>query len=203
MSATATAPPTPGFLAYATFRRFSVDEYHRMIRDGILASGEPFELLEGYMVRKMSHGTPHDAAMDAIEGVLPGLLPAAWFVRYQRAVTLNDSEPEPDHAVVRGPRTRYRDAHPGPADIGLLIEFADSSLRIDRTDKARIYAGAGIPEYWIVNVEERQIEVYTNPHGSGDAAAYATRTDYAHGAAVPLVLDGVTLGTIPVADVIG
>src|SRR5687767_9493290 len=117
MGTTAAPAPTPDFLAYAAFRRFSVDEYHRMIRDGILSSGEPFELLEGYMVKKMAHGTPHDAAMDAIEGVLPGLLPAGWFVRCQRAVTLDDSEPEPDHAVVRGPRTRYRDAHPGPADI--------------------------------------------------------------------------------------
>lgn len=200
---TATAAPTPGFLAYAAFRRFSVDEYHRMIRDGILASGEPFELLEGYMVKKMAHGTPHDAAMDALEGVLPGMLPAEWFVRCQRAVTLNDSEPEPDHAVVRGPRTRYRDSHPGPGDIGLVIEFADSSLRIDRTDKARIYAGAGVPEYWIVNVVDGQVEVYTSPHGAGDAAAYATRTDYPRGRGVPLVLDGTPLGTIAVVDVIG
>lgn len=203
MSTATVTHSTPGFLAYAAFRRFSVAEYHRMIRDGILASGEPFELLEGYMVKKMAHGTPHDAAMDAMEGVLPGLLPAEWFVRCQRAVTLYDSEPEPDHAVVRGPRTRYRDSHPGPADILLVIEFADSSLRIDRTDKARIYAGAGITEYWIVNVVERQIEVYTNPHGTGDDAAYATRTDYPHGSVVPLVLDGTPRGTIPVADVIG
>lgn len=202
MSQTTTAAPPPGFLAYASFRRFSVAEYHRMIRDGILSSGEPFELLEGYMVQKMPHGTPHDAAMDALEGVLPGLLPAEWFVRCQRAVTLDDSEPEPDHAVVRGPRTRYRDAHPGPADIGLVVEFADSSLRIDRTDKGRLYARAGIPVYWIVNLVDRRIEEYTNPSGPGDAPSYATRTDYPPGSAVPLTLDGVPLGTVAVADVL-
>lgn len=193
----------PDFIEYAGFRQFSIEEYHRMIRDGILSSGEPFEFLEGYMVLKMPHGTPHDAAMDALEGILPGLLPADWFVRCQRAVTLGDSEPEPDHAVVRGPRTRYRDAHPGPADIGLVVEFADSSLRIDRTDKARAYARSGIPTYWIVNLQARHVEVYTNPSGPGDAPAYATRTDYPAGASVPLVLDRTPFGAIPVTDVIG
>ena len=192
MSPSVAAPHVPGFLAYASFRRFTVAEYHRMIRDGILATGEPFELLEGYMVHKVPHGTPHDSAMDALEGLLPGLLPPDWFVRCQRAVTLDDSEPEPDHAVVRG-----------PADIGLLVEFADSSLRIDRTDKARVYARAGVAVYWIVNIVDRQIEVYTKPTGAGEQAHYATRTDYPDTAAVPLVLDGVTVGSIAVAEVVG
>ncbi|HEX4608232.1 MAG TPA: hypothetical protein VH092_08500 [Urbifossiella sp.] len=76
MSPTTASTPTPDFLAYAAFRRFSLDEYHRMIRDGILMTGEPFELLEGYVVRKPPRGTPHAAAMDALEGVLPNLLPS-------------------------------------------------------------------------------------------------------------------------------
>ena len=114
MSTTPAAPPVPApeFLENAGFRRFTVDEYHRMIQQGILAHGEPVELLEGWMVKKMSHGTPHDSAMDTLEGLLLGLLPSGWFPRSQRAVTLADSEPEPDLAVVRGPRGRYRDAHP-------------------------------------------------------------------------------------------
>jgi Uma2 family endonuclease len=202
MSPTAAPAQTPDFLAYASFRRFSLDEYHRMIREGILSSGEPFELLEGYMVRKTSHGTPHDAAMDTLEGFLLDLIPAEWFIRCQRAVTLNESEPEPDYAIVRGPRTRYRDAHPGPADVALVVEVADSSLRIDRTDKARIYARAGVAEYWVVNLVDRQVEVYAAPSGPTAAPAYATRTAYPVGTRVPFALGGVPLGSVAVAEVI-
>ncbi|MBA4062277.1 MAG: Uma2 family endonuclease [Isosphaera sp.] len=205
---TATPPavadqPAPEFLENAGFRRFTVDEYHQMIRAGILVDGEPIELLEGWMVKKMAHGTPHDSAMDAIEGLLPGLLSPEWFARCQRAVTLSDSEPEPDYAVVRGPRSRYRESHPTPPDIGLVIEFSASSLRIDRTGKARIYARENIPVYWVVNVVDKVIEVYTQPSGPAADPAYAHRQDYPVGAAVPVVLDGTTVGTVAVADVMG
>ncbi len=200
-----TAPlmPAPEFLAGAGFRPFTIDEYHQMIRAGILIDGEPVELLEGWMVKKMSHGTPHDSSMDAFEGLLPTLLPSDWFMRCQRAVTLDDSEPEPDYAVVRGPRSRYRDAHPCPADIGIVVEFSVSSLRVDRVGKARIYARAGIPVYWIVNVADKVIEVYTQPSGPGETPAYTQRDDYPVGTAVPVVLDGTTVGTITVAEVVG
>ncbi len=193
--------PRPEFLADSGFRQFTVDEYHQMIRAGILIDGEPIELLEGFMVRKMSHGLRHDSGMDRIEGLLPALLPTGWFVRCQRAVTLTDSEPEPDYAIVRGPRTRYGASHPTPPDIGLIIEFADSSLRIDRVGKARIYARAGVPVYWVVNVPDRKIEVFTKPSGPGDAPAYGQHDEYPVGTAVPVVLDGSTVGTIAVADV--
>jgi Uma2 family endonuclease len=141
--------------------------------------------------------------MDAFEGLLPSLLPPDWFVRCQRAVTLGDSEPEPDYAVVRGPRNRYRDSHPTPADIGLVVEFSVSSLRLDRTGKGRIYARAGIPVYWVVNVADKVIEVYTQPVGTGDAAAYGKRDDYPVGTAVPVVLGGAAVGTVTVAAVLG
>jgi Uma2 family endonuclease len=195
--------PAPEFLENTGFRRFTVDEYHQMIRTGILLDGEPIELLEGWMVKKMSHGTPHDSGMDAFEGLLPTLLPADWFMRCQRAVTLSDSEPEPDYAIVRGPRNRYRDAHPTPADIGLVIEFSVTSLRIDRTGKGRIYARAGIPMYWVVNVVDKVIEVYTQPSGPTEQPSYATRNDYPVGTAAPVVLAGNTVGTITVAEVMG
>jgi Uma2 family endonuclease len=199
------APPTPApeFLENAGFRQFTVDEYHRMIEAGILLDGEPIELLEGWMVKKMSHGTPHDSSMDAFEGLLLALLPSDWFMRCQRAVTLSDSEPEPDYAIVRGPRDRYRKGHPTPPDIGLLVEFSVSSLRLDRVGKGRVYARAGIPTYWVVNVIDKVIEVYTQPAGTGETAAYATRTDFAVGSSVPVVLDGNTVGTVAVADVMG
>lgn len=207
MSATATKPrtPAPEFSENAGFRPFTLDEYHQLIRNGTLVDGEPVELLEGWMVYKMSHGTPHDSIMDALEGLLLALLPAAWFARCQRAITLpaDASEPEPDYAVVRGPRTRYRDNHPGPADIGLVIEVSHSSLQVDRVGKARIYARAGIAVYWVVNVADKVIEVYTQPSGPTDAPAYAQRTDFAPGTAVPVVLDGTAVGAVTVSEVFG
>lgn len=204
---TATAPPVtadlpaPEFLEGSGFRKITVDEYHDMLRTGILNHGDPYELLEGFMVRKMSHGPPHDSGMDAIEAFLPDLIPDGWFVRCQRAVTLRDSEPEPDYAIVLGPRSRYKSAHPTPAEIGLLMEFSASSLRIDRVGKARIYARAGIPVYWVVNVVDRKIEVYSEPSGPCESPAYAKCDEYSVGTAVPVVVDGTVVGTIAVADV--
>lgn len=197
--------PLPGryYLAQSTFRRFTLDEYHQMIEQGVLKSGEPVELLEGNLVKKMSHGTAHDNVMDLIEGLFPRLTLGDWFVRCQRAISLPPSEPEPDYAIVRGPRNRYASAHPGPADIGLVIEVADSSLLIDRHDKGSIYARANLPLYWVVNVVDRVIEVYSQPAGTDEAAAYGQRDDFAVGSSVPVVLDGVTVGTVAVADVMG
>lgn len=194
--------PAPEFLDQAGFRRLTVAEYHQMIQAGILMDGEPYELLEGFMVKKMSHGPKHDGGMDDLEGLLPALIPDGWFVRCQRAVTLPDSEPEPDYAVVRGPRGRYRSGHPKPAEIGLLIEFSDSSLRIDRVGKARVYARAGIVVYWVVNIPDRQVEVFSGPSGPTEAPAYTRHDVHPAGSAVPVVLDGVTVGTVAVADII-
>jgi Uma2 family endonuclease len=105
--------------------------------------------------------------------------------------------------VIRGPRARNRGHHPFAADVGLVIEVSGSSLPIDRGDKARIYARAGIPVYWVVNVVDKIVEVFTQPSGPTDAPAYAQRDDYPVGTAVPVVLDGNTVGSIPVADIMG
>jgi Uma2 family endonuclease len=185
----------------AGFRRFSVAEYHRLIQCGILTEDDNIELLEGYLVQKMS-GTPaHDGTVQLVEKALRDRR-EGWSVRIKSAVTLNDSEPEPDFAIVRGEERTYRSRHPGPADIGLVIEVADSTLPGDRADKGRIYARAGIPSYWIVNLCDRQVEVYTNPSGPTPQPAYAQRVDYHVGDSIPLVLDGVVMGTIPVQDML-
>lgn len=206
MSAPATAAPpaVPFYMSRTGFRKFTLDEYHRMIESGVLKSGEPYELLEGNLVLKMSHGSRHGSAVQALPKRFWRMLPAGWDVRTQSAVTLTDgSEPEPDVALVRGDETTYRDHHPGPAEIGLLVEVADSSLLDDRHDKSRIYARAGVSVYWVVNVLGKIIEVYTRPSGPTADPAYADRTDYAPGASVPVVLDGVTVGSVAVAEVLG
>jgi Uma2 family endonuclease len=197
------AAPVPHYLQQSTFRKFTLDEYHKMIETGVLIDGEPYELLEGHLVHKMSRGSPHDWAVQVLTKRLVRMMPDDWDVRAQCAITLpTGSEPEPDVALVRG-ETSYRDHHPGPAEVGLLIEVSDSSLLIDRHDKGRIYAQNGIPVYWVVNVVDKVIEVYTLPSGPAETPAYARRDDYPVGAAVPVVLDGTTVGTIPVADVMG
>ncbi|MBA4068182.1 MAG: Uma2 family endonuclease [Isosphaera sp.] len=197
------SPPVPGFVPQSTFHRLTVDQYHDMIRNGILTEDDPVELLEGYLVTKMPRSPEHDYAVSALPDELIRLVPRTFTVRGQCAATIQESEPEPDVVVARGDRTLYRHRHPGPADTALVVEVSASSLQHDRTDKARIYARAGIPVYWVVNVIDKLIEVYTQPSGPSDAPAYADRQDYPIGTAVPVVLDGATVGTIPVAEVMG
>ena len=100
-----------------------------------------------------------------IQRVLFGTLPPGWDLKNQSAITTRESEPELDFVVVSGQARDYFDRHPGPADIGLAIEVSESSLDRDRTLKARIYARAGVPTYWIVNIAERRIEVHSDPTG--------------------------------------
>jgi Uma2 family endonuclease len=204
MSTSTIAKTQPRFMEFTTFRTFTLDEYHRMIETGVLTDGEPYELLEGYLVKKMSRGELHDAVIQALLKRFVRLLPPGWDLRAQCAVTLTaDSEPEPDFAFVRGDETVYRDHHPGPAEIGLLVEVSNSSLTVDRDDKGRIYARAGIPVYWVVNLVDKVIEVFTQPSGPCEEPCYAMREEYSAAGSAPVVLDGIAAGTIGVAEVIG
>jgi Uma2 family endonuclease len=182
--------------------RFSVDDYHRMIEVGILTSGDRVELLEGCVVQKMSQNPPRHTALQRTRKRIEALARTGWEVRIQAPITLPDTEPEPDVAVARGDDSVYATRHPGPADIGLVVEVSDSTLDFDRRDKAEMYARAGVVEYWIVNLVDRQVEVYTRPSGPTPAPAYSQRQVYGTGMSVPLVLDGVTLGQIAVNDLL-
>lgn len=186
----------------AGFRRFSVAEYHKLIEIGILTEDDNLELLEGYLVHKMSRNPPHDATLQLIQDMLPRLLPAGWCLRMQSAITLAGSVPEPDGAIVRGDARTYARHHPVAADVGLAIEVADTTLAGDRADKGRIYARAGIPIYWIVNLVDRQIEIYTSPSGQTANPAYAQRQDFLSGDDVTLTLDGTAAASIAVRDLL-
>ena len=100
--------------------------------------GERVELLDGYMVEKPRRDPPHEAALMRVSIRLPRRLPAGWVTRTQQAVTLGESEPEPNFAVVQGDESSYDTRHPGPADIGLIVEVSDTSLAFDRRGKGRI-----------------------------------------------------------------
>ncbi len=182
--------------------RFSVAQYHKLIDMDILTEDDNLKLLDGYLAHKMSRNPPHDAAIQKILKRLFRILPPDWDLRIRSAITLSHSEPEPDLAVVRGDETRYLTNHPGPTDVGLVIEVADSTLDSDRADKGRIYAEAGIACYWIVNLVDRQIEVYTLPSGATSTPAFGQRQDYRSGDAVPLLLDASVVGNILVHDLL-
>lgn len=196
------AAPRLPFGGYAAMRQFSVPEYHRMIETGVLTDEDKVELLDGYVVLKMPRNPPHDSSIHKTLKRITRLLPPGWEVRVQAAVTLTGSEPEPDIAAVRQDPRDYAAHHSGPAEIGVLVEVADSSLDRDRNEKATIYARADIPYYWIINLIDHQVEVYSAPSGPAAAPAYAMRQDYGPGDAVPVVLDGVVIGSIPVQELL-
>ena len=181
---------------------FTVAEYHAMIRTGVIHEDERVELLEGVVVSKMPRNPAHETRVNRLRKRIDPLLPPGLDSRIQAAITLTDGEPEPDYAVVRGADDDYDDRHPGGADVLLVAEVSFTSLAADRGVKHRVYARAGIPVYWIVNIPDRQIEVYTAPQPALDPPAYAARTDYPAGASVLVILDGVAVGFVNVDDIL-
>ncbi|MFO0806519.1 MAG: Uma2 family endonuclease [Gemmataceae bacterium] len=199
MPSTLQAQTPSSLLSVAGFRKITPKQYHKLMDSGIIYEGEPIELLEGYLVEKGMRNPPHDGAVTRLSARLPRFLPGAWILRVQCAISLNDSEPEPDGAVVRGDETSYDTRLPEASDFGIVIEVSDSTLAFDRLDKGRIYARAGIPEYWIINIPDRQIEVYTQPDVAADPPKYASRVAHPHGSAFTFQLDGQVV-SITVAD---
>ncbi|MGA9382301.1 MAG: Uma2 family endonuclease [Phormidium sp.] len=178
--------------------RLSVDRYHSMIENGILTDEDPVELLEGWLVFKMPKNPPHRAATRIVRMAIESILPSGWYVDSQEPIALFDSEPEPDVVVVRGDTRQYLDRHPGAEDIALVVEVSDTTLQRDRSLKKRIYARAGIPIYWIVNLLDRQIEEYTQPFGEGEDADYATQQNYGLQDSLPLEIEGFEIGILSV-----
>jgi Uma2 family endonuclease len=195
-------PPNALVVPSEPIWRLSVERYHVMIRAGILTEDDPIELLDGWLVEKMVKSRAHSIVTRQIRVAIEAILPAGWYVDCQEPVTLSNSEPEPDAIIVRGTPADYPDSHPGPRDVGLVVEVADATLRRDRALKKAIYAGAGIAEYWIVNLAERQIEVYTNPSGPGEQPDYGQRRDFRSGERIPLLLDGREMGTFRVGEIL-
>ncbi len=196
-------PPAPAPPAGRVLYRFTVDQYHAMILAGVLPEGGPMELLRGLVVLKMSQNSPHRIATrqwrDRVRDVVPR---SAWSVESQAPVTCSDSEPEPDGYVCPLAAASIRGRNPRASEVALVAETADSSLPTDRGEKKALYAEERIPVYWILNVVENIIEVYTNPSGPAPSPDYSTRTDYRPGDEVPVVLMGVEVGRIPVNDLL-
>lgn len=146
--------------------RWTREEYHRIAETGLLGERR-VELLDGEVWDMSPQRRPHYRTIRAVADALETAFGDAYDVQQQAPLGLgNDGEPEPDVAVVVGSWADYED-HPTPADVKILVEVSDSTLTKDRTKKAEDYAKAGISDYWIVNLVDRQLEVYRDPSPEG------------------------------------
>jgi hypothetical protein len=151
----------------------TVEQYHRMICSGMIEEGEPYELLDGIVVRSIRSGAGEDPmtvnplhawAVEALSSLNPKFTKHKAHIRTQKPISLPPyDEPEPDGAIVRGTFDSFLERHPHKGDVLCVIEVADASLRRDRTLKQRIYADSGIPIYVILNLVDRVIEEYSSP----------------------------------------
>ncbi|WP_374688927.1 Uma2 family endonuclease [Promineifilum sp.] len=161
-----------------TRRRFTVTEYLRMAEVGLLAEDDRVELLWGEIAEMSPINIAHTSTLNRLVWVLTNALGKQAIVSVQNPVQLSgESLPQPDIAVLRFREDFYSEHHAQPEDILLLIEVADTSLSYDRRVKGALYGSAGVPDYWIVNLSARQIEVYREPRPDG----YRTITIYAPG----------------------
>jgi Uma2 family endonuclease len=188
---TQTQPSSP---APPELYRFNVDEYERLDLD------DPHvELINGYVVKKVPKKPAHRWTTKAVLKVLERLLPPDWTTQKEDPVRISAfDEPEPDVAIVRGGDDDYENRHPGPADVGLLVEVSDTTLVRDQNEKLPAYARGGIPVCWIINLVDRQVEVYSDPGPDG----YRSIQIFTPGQQVPVMLDGRLIGHVAVDDIL-
>jgi Uma2 family endonuclease len=151
-------------------RRFSVAEYERMGEVGILGEDDRVELIRGEILELAPIGHRHAAFVNNLTQLLVTRLGGEAIVSVQNPVVVaDDSLPQPDLVLLRRRQVPYKDARPTAADVLLLIEVADSSLAYDRTVKLRLYADAGVPEYWVVDAAGEAVERHRGPTAGGYA----------------------------------
>lgn len=158
-----------------TVAKWTIDEYHHMIAAGIL-NDRRVELLRGEIVEMSPEGEPHAYFSSEAGEYLIRLLGNRAMIRLGKPITLpNDSEPEPDIAIVQRLGREYLEHHPNPKNVFWLIEYSDSSLDKDLEIKSKVYAEVRIPEYWVVNLKRRQLVVFRDPQ-DGEYASKSTLT---------------------------
>jgi len=181
----------------------SVAMFDRMIEAGVFPPKNRIFLWNGRLVEKMTKNPPHVYSQNQIVEFFRTLTPQGWFVEQDQPVTLGDkSVPEPDLKVVRGNREDFRKKRPLASDISLVAEVSDTSLPLDTRRVLENYARANIPVYWVVNIPDARIEVYSDPTGPDRWPAYRSRRDYGPDAEVPVILDGREVGKVAVKDVL-
>ena len=170
-----------------TRHKLAVRDYHRMVDAGILGKYDKVELIDGEIIDMAPIGQDHEGATNGLAETLFEVCKGRAIVSVQNSIVLDRwSAPQPDFAVFRFRADRYRTgSRPGPSDCLLLVEVADSSLRYDKTVKLPLYATAGIQEYWIVDLNDRVVNVYRKP----DGGAYAEHSIHGPGDRITLLVD--------------
>jgi Uma2 family endonuclease len=178
-------------------RRWSVEEFQRAIQLGLFHEDERLELIHGDIYRNNTPDPLHSAAVSLSRDALGTLFLVNCHLRTENPLTIpGDGQPEPDILVVRGNRRDFTSRHPEPGDVLLLIEVSDSTLSEDRSVKGPLYAEAGIPEFWILNLRQRQLEVHQAPQNGIWTRTFVVSET---GTASPLAAPN---AVIPVADLL-
>jgi Uma2 family endonuclease len=163
----ASIPQTVITLEPENLKRWTVQDYHRISELGLL-SGERTELITGQIILMAAKGTPHVTSLHLLANVLRDRLGNSALVRTRDPVHLDDfSEPEPDLAIVQGTILDYAAQHPRPEQIYLVVEVADSTLKQDCEIKDKLYAKAGIADYWVLAPQKRQLHIFRKPKSTG------------------------------------
>jgi Uma2 family endonuclease len=193
------ATPTDFEWVPSPLYRLTLEQYEAMVASGVFSTRDRFHLINGYLVAKMTQNDPHCTADDLCGEALDRVIPDGWYVRASKPIRLPGqiSKPEPDRCMVRGKIRDYRLQSPGAADVNLVVEVSDSSLSEDRR-MAHVYGASGIPVYWIVNLVDRQVEVYTGPCATG----YSRRADFVAGQVIPVLVAGIEVGFVAVSDIL-
>lgn len=171
-----------------TTYKWSIEEWHELVEAGMLHN-KPVQLLEGEIIEMSPEGIEHSYTNGSVVEYLRELLTEQAHIREAHPITLSNSEPEPDVAIVRLPKTIYRNHHPYAEDIYWLIEISRKTLKIDLENKSRIYASNGIPEYWIIDLVNKKIIVHTQPKSN----SYIQITEYKTGTVTPLAFPEIAI----------
>jgi Uma2 family endonuclease len=179
----------------------TVRQYLRMVEVDILGKYDRVELLEGLLVPKKPHTPPHDCMTSQVQTLLRKGLSDRWRVHSQFAITTRDSVPEPDISVVENNEREYYKRHPKAGETCLAVEVSDVTLSLDQVVKRRIYARAKIPAFWIINLPNFRVEVFSQPKG-GKSADYRRHELFKDGDCVPLHIAGVKRKSLLVAEIL-
>ncbi|MGL5939325.1 MAG: Uma2 family endonuclease [Waterburya sp.] len=160
--------------------KWSIEDWHELVESGVLED-KPVQLLEGEIIEMSPEGIPHSYTNRNVVKYLRNLLEGLAEVIQAQPITLDNSEPQPDVTIARLPETIYKQHHPYPEDIYWLIEISNKTLKIDKTKKSKTYARNGIPEYWIIDLINKKLIVYTQPQGD----SYTQVQEFATGTVAP------------------
>ncbi len=179
--------------------RITVDEYERLDAAGVMEDPRRIELIDGYLVVKKKKTPEHCYSTNRALKALRSQLPDGWTCWQYDPVRIPPyDEPEPDVSIVRGSDADYMHRHPTADDVSMVVEVSDLSLSRDRGPKLSAYARGKIPVYWIVNLVDRRVEVYSRPSKGG----YKLRKDFLPGQQVPVRISGQSLPPIAVDDIL-